>query len=620
VSGSIGLLLYWSASGYGLPAPGLKSEARRLEPMTETTRFQDQDQELVATLFELGREVSAVLDFDELLRRIPGLIRRLTSFTVFSVYMLDERRQDLRIAYAEGYPLDMVLNFRLKVGEGIVGAAVAEEKPILVNDVNTDPRYLGLVPGVYAQLVVPLRHKNRALGALNLLSDKVGGFTKRDEEILVQFGVHVAQALANARMFEQERNYAETLETLTEIAREVAEILDLDELLSRIAILAKRVIDYRTFGILLVNEASQQLEAKVALQYGEKTSMLNIKIGEGLVGYAAQHKAPLIVNDVSKDPRYIQVLDDVRSEMVVPLMLKDRCIGVFDLESPELNAFTQRHVEILGILASQAAVAIENARLYETVRDNEVRLEREIEFARRVQSALLPLGIPKGPKGVDLGARFEPARQIGGDLYDFLSPDPSTLVIAVGDVSGKGVPAALYGAFVGELVRSRTYRRRFTSIRSSPGGVLASMNAILHERQLEEYFCVLSYASFDFKKRQLVIANSGLPYPIRRTDGASSAIQLPGVPLGTFPGTTYEELTFELKAGDLYVFCTDGIYESEDALGHEFGAARLIKVIDSLADQPAQKIVDGIFAAVGAFRASRAPADDMTGVVVRITT
>jgi sigma-B regulation protein RsbU (phosphoserine phosphatase) len=194
---------------------------------------------------------------------------------------------------------------------------------------------------------------------------------------------------------------------------------------------------------------------------------------------------------------------------------------VFDLESPELNAFTQRHVEILGILASQVAVAIENARLYEAVRENELRLEREIDFARRVQTALLPAEAPRKLKGVEVAARFQPARQIGGDLYDFLSPDPGTLVIAVGDVSGKGVPAALYGAFAGELVRSRTFRRRYTTIRSSPAGVLASMNAILHERQLEEYFCTLCYASFDLRKRQLVMANSGLPYPIRRHDGVS---------------------------------------------------------------------------------------------------
>jgi sigma-B regulation protein RsbU (phosphoserine phosphatase) len=578
-----------------------------------------QDQELVATLFELGREVSAVLDLDELLQRIPRLIARLTPFTVFSVYLLDDRRQDLRIAYAEGYPEELVRSFRLQLGQGIVGTAVAEQRPILVNDVHADPRYLGLVPGVNAQLAVPLRHKKRVIGALNLLSDRVGAFTGRDEQILAQFGVHISQAIANARMFEQEREYTETLETLTEIAREVAAILDLDELLSRIAILAKRVIDYRTFGILLVNEASQELEPKVALQYGEKTSMLKIRIGEGLVGYSALHKEPVLVNDVSKDPRYIAILDDVCSELVIPLLLKDRCIGVFDLESPDTNAFSQRHVEILGILASQAAVAIENARLYETVRDSELRLEREIEFARRVQTALMPVEVPKRLKGVDLAARFEPARQIGGDLYDYLSPDAGTLVIAVGDVSGKGVPAALYGAFAGELVRSRTFRRRFTTIRSSPGGVLASMNAILHERRLEEYFCVLCYASFELKKRHLVVANSGLPYPIRRTNGVSAPIELPGVPLGSFPGTSYEELTFDLNAGDLYVFCTDGIYEAEDERGHEFGTTRVMQVIDQLADQSAQQIVDGIFEAVHAFRQDGNPADDMTAVAVKIT-
>ena len=570
-------------------------------------------------MFELGREVTAVLDLDELLHRIPRLIARLTSFTVFSVYLLDERRQDLKIAYAEGYPEEIVRTFRLKLGEGIVGTAVAEQRPILVNDVHADSRYLGVVPGVNAQLAVPLRHKKRAIGALNLLSDQVGAFTPRDEAILEQFGVHVAQAIANARLFEQERHYTETLETITEISREVAAILDLDELLSRIAILTKRVIDYRTFGILLYNEATQQLEPKVALQYGEKTSMLNIRIGEGLVGYSVLHKEPVLVNDVSKDPRYIAVVGDVRSELVIPLLLKDRCIGVFDLESPELNAFSQRHSEILGILASQAAVAIENARLYETVRDNELRLEREIEFARRVQSALLPAEPPRKLKGVELAARFRPARQIGGDLYDFLSPDPSTLVIAVGDVSGKGVPAALYGAFAGELVRSRTFRRRYTTIRSSPAGVLASMNAILHERQLEEYFCTLCYAAFDLRRRQLVIANSGLPYPIRRHEGVCRPIELPGVPLGSFPGTTYEEMTFELTAGDMFVFCTDGVYEAFDPHDQEFGADRVIEIINALADAPAQQIVDRIFEDVDVFRADVPQADDMTALAVKIT-
>jgi sigma-B regulation protein RsbU (phosphoserine phosphatase) len=579
----------------------------------------NQQQEVVATLFELGREVTSVLDLDELLRRIPRLIARLTTFTVFSVYLLDQRQEELYIAYAEGYPEEVVRTFRLKVGEGIVGTAVAEQRPILVNDVHDEPRSRSIVQGVKAQLAVPLRNKNRVIGALNLLSDRAGAFTQADEDILAQFGVHIAQAIVNARLFERERDYIATLETLTEIARDVAAILDVDELLSRIAILVKRVIDYRTFGILLINDATNQLEPKVALQYGEKTSMLNIHVGDGLVGYAALHKEVVLVDDVSKDPRYIPVVEDVRSELVIPLLLQDRCIGVIDLESPELGAFSTRHADILRILAGQTAVAIENARLYETVRDDERRLEREIEFARRVQMALLPSELPRRRRGVEGAVRFEPARRIGGDLYDFLEPNANTLVIAVGDVSGKGVPAALYGTFAGELVRSRTYRSRFTTDRSSPAGVLQSMNTILHERQLEGYFCTLCYASFDFKKRQLTIANSGLPYPIRWSGGKAAPIELPGVPLGALPATQYEELTLDLAAGDLYVFCTDGISESTDQEKREFGSRRVAKVIERLHDESPQKIVDGIFDAVGAFRSDGPPADDMTVVVVKIT-
>jgi sigma-B regulation protein RsbU (phosphoserine phosphatase) len=219
-----------------------------------------------------------------------------------------------------------------------------------------------------------------------------------------------------------------------------------------------------------------------------------------------------------------------------------------------------------------------------------------------------------------VAAQFAPARELGGDLYDFLAPEPHGLVVAVGDVSGKGVPAALYGAFAGELVRSRTFRRRFTPERFTPAGVLASMNTILHARRLEEYYCTLCYASFDFKRRLLTIANSGLPYPIRSSGGTVSQIELPGVPLGSFEGTCYDELTFDLAAGDLYVFCTDGVFEANDALGREFGAERLLQVVQESCTRSAREVVSAIFAAVQEFRGDTPPNDDMTAVALRITT
>src|SRR6187549_1452591 len=504
------------------PAPGAADSRGAARPATES--------ELLSTLFDLGREITAVLDLEELLAKIPQLIARLTKFSAFSVYLLDEKRQELRIAYAVGYPDAALLNMRLRVGQGVVGAAVQEGRPILVNDIRQEPRYMGPLRNMLSQLAVPMRRKGRVIGALNLLNEAEGAFTDQDEALLRQFAAHVAVAIENARLFRSERQYVDTLEPLAEIGREMSSILDLDALLTRIASLTKRLVDYRTFGILLLNEANQELEMKLAVRYGKGAESKHVRLGEGLVGWSALHREAVLVSDVSQDPRYINLVDDARSELVIPMLTKDRCIGVFDLESPELDAFTKEHKELLTLLASQAAVAIENARLYEEVRRNEERIEKELRFAQRVQMALLPTELPRPLDDVDVAARIEPARELGGDLYDFLMPDPTVLAVAVGDVSGKGAPAALYGGFVAELVRSRTMRRRFSPDRFSVAGVLQAMNTTLHERQLEAYYCTLCYAFFDFRRRTVTLSNSGLPYPIHCSSTSCGQIELPGVP------------------------------------------------------------------------------------------
>jgi sigma-B regulation protein RsbU (phosphoserine phosphatase) len=574
------------------------------------------EREVLLTLFDLGRQVASVIDLEELLKRIPDLIGRLIQFDAFAVYLLNEKRSELSIAYAVGYP--DVSGFKLHVSQGLVGRVVASQQALVIGDIRTDPGYVEVVPGMMSTVAVPLIHKARPIGVLNILSRARDRYTERDATILGQFASHVASALVNARLFARERQDADAFEMLAEIGREVAAVLDLDQLLARIAQLTKRIVDYRTFGILLFNEATQELEMKVAVQYGEKKAIPKVALGEGLVGYAALHREAVLVPDVSKDPRYIKVVEDARSELAVPMLLQDRCIGVFDLESPELDAFSKRDAEILTLLASQAAVAIENARLYEEVSKNEARLEKELGFAKRVQAALLPTQLPKRLKGVDVAAQFAPARELGGDFHDFLMPDSQTLVVALGDVSGKGVPAALYSVFAGELVRSRTFRRRFQPERSSPCAVLTSINMILHERQLEEYYCTLCYTVFDMKRRLVTLANSGLPYPVRSTAGSTDLIELPGVPLGAFVGVNYNEISLPVQPGDVYVFCSDGVTEAMNEQGQEFTPPRLLEVVRDSRHLPAAQIVQRIVAAVAEHRAGFPPNDDMTVVAVKI--
>src|SRR5262245_25126400 len=250
--------------------------------MSEPSTVSPSDSALTAidalsTLFALGREVTSVLDLDELLQKIPQLISRLTKFHAFAVYLLDERGEELRIAYSVGYSEEMARTLRLKVGSGLVGAAVAAGEPLLVTDVFADPRYVEAVPGSRSELVVPLRRKGRVIGALNLLSDCPNQFTETDEAVLRQFAAHVAVGIENARLFEQERRYTSTLEALTDISREFAAILDLDELLARIASLTRRVIDYRTFGIILLDEETDELVMRMAVRYGERMEWPRLK-------------------------------------------------------------------------------------------------------------------------------------------------------------------------------------------------------------------------------------------------------------------------------------------------------------------------------------------------------
>ncbi|MCC7008227.1 MAG: GAF domain-containing protein [Acidobacteria bacterium] len=580
------------------------------------------ERDVLLTLFDLGRKIVSVIDLDELLPLVPHLVGRLIPFDAFAVYFYRDRRKDKRdeltLAYTVGYPDEAKALVR-DSSKGLVGRAVTTQQPVVSGDLASEPDYFPLVPAMSSIVVVPLLHKANAIGALNVLSRERDRYTERDVTILRQFAAHVATALVNARLFERQRADAEAFETLAEIGREVAAVLDLERLLSRIAQLAARLVDYRTFGILLLNEATSELELKVGVQYGEKVQLPTVPLGEGLVGYAALHKVPVLAPDVSQDPRYIKVVEDVRSELVVPMLLKDRCIGVLDLESPELDAFSKRDVEILTLLASQAAVSIENARLYEEVSANESRLERELRFATRVQAALLPTTLPKRVKGIDVAASFAPARELGGDFHDFILPESSTVIVAVGDVSGKGVPAALYAVFAGELVRSRTFRRRMTE-RSSPAQILSSINTILHERQLEEYYCALCYAAFDLKRKTVTLANSGLPYPIRTSGDSVHQIELPGVPLGSFFGVTYDEVEFPLTAGDVYVFCSDGVVEAMNSRGEEYTPARLQDVVAASRHLSAAEIARAVVESVDEHRAGFAPNDDTTVVVVRVTT
>ncbi|HUG52174.1 MAG TPA: PP2C family protein-serine/threonine phosphatase, partial [Vicinamibacteria bacterium] len=300
------------------------------------------------------------------------------------------------------------------------------------------------------------------------------------------------------------------------------------------------------------------------------------------------------------------------SELVVPLVHKDRVVGVFDLESSELDRFTEEHLRMLTPLASQVAVAIENARLYETLARQEVRRGKELALAQWVQQNLFPDEPPYGAAW-DASAHFLPATELGGDLYDFYELGEGTLGVAVGDVTGKGVPAALFGAFASGTIRARAMERR------APGDLLTRVNRTLRKRGAEGFYCTVAFAHFDFPRRRMVLANSGLPYPLvyRAAERRVETIELAGLPLGSFDGVTYEEREVPLASGDAVVFYTDGLTEAYRR-GEDYGMTRLAAVLESAAEGTAALVGERILSDVDAFLGDAPLADDLTLVVVKV--
>src|SRR5271157_681376 len=371
-------------------------------------------------LLEVSDAVNTTLDLNTLLQRVAEMLKCVIDYEIFAILLLNEKTQELRVRFQVGHPPEVAERICIKVGQGVTGQAVQRREAVLVNDVTAEQNFINSAPGVRSELAVPLIAKNKVIGVLDVEAAQPGAFTEEHKRLLTLFASRIAAGIENARLYTRVSRQARQLTLLTEISRELTSILNVDELLKRIADLVTRIIDYQMFSILLLDPTGSLLQHRFSLRFKENVHRKNeIPIGEGLVGNAAQSGQPVLVPDVSKDERYIMANPETRSELCVPLIYKDKVIGVLDIEHTRRNFFNEDHVRTLTTMAAQVAIAIENATLYERIARQEKRLEQDLALARELQFHLLPQNRP-ALKNAEVAARFSPARQIGGDLYDFL--------------------------------------------------------------------------------------------------------------------------------------------------------------------------------------------------------
>jgi len=411
------------------------------------------------------------------------------------------------------------------------------------------------------------------------------------------------------------------LRMLLDITKKISRSLDLQEILNQVMDTLDSLIPYDAAGIFVVDCGKRGLDADIdepcvfqaeavrGYAISELTEV-HLKIGEGLIGHVALTRQPFISPDVRKEPLYINAREQTRSEMVAPIISNDEVIGVFDLESDELNAYSEDDLEVLMLLASQVAIIIEKVMLHEQLIEKK-RLEGQLEVARQVQLELLPASDPRLP-GFDISAYNFPTEEVSGDYYDWVRLHNDQIGVVVADVAGKGVPAALLMAFL------RASLRLATHIGYSPQTSMAKVNFLLWESIERNQFVTAFYGILDATNRTLAYANAGHNPPLLLSaDGTSCFLSHGAVPLGMFSDTRYHEYYLTMAPGDQLILYTDGVTEATNPREEEFGRERLLKSVKACRDLPAREMIASIQKDVSAWTDGLGAHDDVTIFIIK---
>ncbi|REJ78167.1 MAG: GAF domain-containing protein [Acidobacteria bacterium] len=408
------------------------------------------------------------------------------------------------------------------------------------------------------------------------------------------------------------------LRMLLDITKKISQSLDLEEVLKLVMDTLGSLIRFDAAGIYLLEavdvdgEEQYVFKSKVIRGYRISFDLVEprLKLGEGFIGHVAQTGEPLISPDVSADDRYFPARKRTKSEMVAPIISNDEVIGVFDLESDQPGAYSIDDLAILQLLASQVAIIIEKVQLHEQLVEKR-RLQAQLEIAREVQLELLPDNDPDFP-GFDISAYIFPTEEVSGDYYDWVRIFDDQVALIVADAVGKGIPAALLMSFL------RAALRAGVQIGYAPQVAFAKVGNLLWDSVEDHQFITAIYGILDSTNRTFVYSNAGHNPPLLiKPNGDYKYVEFGDLPLGMFRESRYHQHYIRLEKGDVLVLYTDGIIESEDDSGEQYGNERFARRIIEGADLPARDLIQFVRDGLSEFAQSDFLDDDGTLFVIK---
>ncbi|HEX8749099.1 MAG TPA: GAF domain-containing SpoIIE family protein phosphatase [Pyrinomonadaceae bacterium] len=412
------------------------------------------------------------------------------------------------------------------------------------------------------------------------------------------------------------------LRLLLDITKKISRSLDLQEVINLVMDTLGSLLPYDAAGIFIIQGQKSSPDAASAQQSAvyraeavrgydiDDLVELRLKMGEGIIGYVATRGEPVISPDVHNDPRYVNARRETRSEMVAPIISNDEVIGVFDLESDQVNTYTSDDLQVLMLLASQVAIIIEKVMLHEQLVEKK-RLEGQLEVARQVQLELLP---PSDPnlEGFNISAYNFPTEEVSGDYYDWVRIYDDQIGMVIADVSGKGVPAALLMAFLRASLRAAIH------IGYAPHISMAKVNYLLWESIERNQFVTAFYGVLDASNKTLAYTNAGHNPPlVLEKDGRKRFMERGGLPLGMFRDTRYYEYYMSVEPGQVIVLYTDGVTEAASPEGEEYGRERLAQAALEAQDLSAREMISRIHKDVIDWTGGTGATDDITFFIIK---
>lgn len=430
-------------------------------------------------------------------------------------------------------------------------------------------------------------------------------------EVTISLARHAGYAVTRLLHFKLARQEMLHRTALYEVGKKISSSLDLNEVLNLIIDALQTVVPYDAAAIVLLDEDQDAVVERTVRGYATDRDMINLKMGEGISGSAAATGKAIIVPDVSRDDRYVQHRPGTKSEMAVPMLSGGQVIGVFNIENDRANAYDEAAQSLLEAFASQASIAIQNARLFDDARRSRL-LDRELEVAGEIQRTLLPRAVPDVP-GLSLAVYSEPSREVGGDFYDFIPFSDKQLGVAVGDVVGKGIPAALTMASL--YTAFHEYANYYVYL---PSYVIGHVNEVLYEVTSADRFATLFYGIANMQEMTFVYCNAGHPPPLLcRKSGETVNLYTGGLIVGSFEDASFEDGRVYLDEGDVVVLYSDGLIEKSNEDDEIFGIDRLEQAIKDCHDCPVEEIKDHVIDVWRAFVGNGRQDDDTTMIVVK---